>query len=378
MMIFFVVFCLVSTEGLRLVAPPESGQPTLPPLTYVSATKDTAELPRIYGEGPQILGLQNCAAYREQNLNTMEIAGMPNSGTNALWRTLFNNCIVPNEIASKYPENHNIQWQASFGKHQYLHTGKVENKDSGMRYYGKHWRPMSKEKLIVTLVKDPVQWMASSCRMSYFPLFNRNTDTCPSPVSQVTGQYFADSTRKTLPKMWADYYGEYFQNNDRDITISNRRGGGQPALMVRFEDLLFKPEETVAQVCGCLGYESKRGEDFQILESASKWGPGHEKASNRTQTQEQYTLKRSALLAHLSNEDKELMKKTFEESNADPILKKFHYDWSNPGLALYKTLNGKSKAEIEQLLASQDWGDEDGERLSDQEMSNQEMSNPTQ
>jgi len=67
------------------------------------------------------------------------------------------------------------------------------------------------------------------------------------------------------------------------------------------------------------------------------------------------------------------MKKTFEESNADPILKKFHYDWSNPGLALYKTLNGKSKAEIEQLLASQDWGDEDGERLSDQE-----ISNPTQ
>jgi len=390
MMNCFVVFCLVATEGLRHIAVPRSQQPVFagtrpnghrlrptafpePKMIYASAAKDAAELPRVYGEGPHILGLQNCAAYREQKLTRMEIAGMPNSGTNMLWRTLYDNCIVPDAIATRYPGHHNIGWQAGHGKHNYLHIGQPAFKEQGQKTdIGMTWKPITKDKVIVTTVKDPIQWMASTCRAPYFNFHAGASDKCPSPVTQLSGRYFADSSFKSLPGIWSDWTGEYFRNNDLPIDQSNNESQPQ-ALMVRFEDLLFKPEETVAQVCGCLGYGSKRGEEFQILESQAKWGRAHEGATNRSQTLKQYTLKRSALLARLTNEDKAFMKKTFEESQAEPILKEFHYDWSNPGLALYKTIEGKSTAEIDQLLASKDWGDEDEEEPSDQE-----MSDPTQ
>jgi hypothetical protein len=63
---------------------------------------------------------------------------------------------------------------------------------------------------------------------------------------------------------WNDYYQQYFE-----IDI--------PAIIVRFEDLVFHAKETTRQVCECAGGQMMGKKFYYIVDSAKKGVGAHGK-----------------------------------------------------------------------------------------------------
>lgn len=305
---------------------------------YTRGSEETAHLPHIYGQGPRILGLNHCVPFQQgtkREDRQWGAAGMPNTGTNALYNLMSENCEQPTA------RQQTGGWQVPWGKHNFLHQHTIPAKST----------------LAVVLAKDPLQWMASTCRQSYFSVSGtQDKARCPSPVNHTMGHYFtfaADTKFSSLIEVWSKWHAEYF---------ANHLHGTQPALVIRFEDLLFKPEETVAKVCNCMGFKAKSGKDFKILESISKWGSGHGNPTNRTQTLAHYTTKRDALMSHLTPEDVAFMKQELHKWDGSLFADWFHYqtsDWELAGSHASQYHSLLNNAHISELLATSDWGDDE-------------------
>ena len=121
--------------------------------------------------------------------------------------------------------------------------------------------------LPVVVVRDPYQWMVSMCRQGYAAQFDHNDAYCPNIVPypgdikahprfrnfNYTPVFVAyEGHKKTkyesLVHLWNSYYRAYFYgNNERQLPEFF------PRLIVRLEDLWFRPKETISQVCACGG-----------------------------------------------------------------------------------------------------------------------------
>merc|ERR1712136_288309 len=162
-----------------------------------------------YGKGPVIYGLDSCHRYRRKvpaNRRTIAIAGMPNTGTNAMYKML-KNCNV------------SYRWQVPWKKHLPYHSSAEYD---------------AKDLLPVVLIKDPLEWLASTCRKQYFKV--RTGKSCPSPIINMSGTYFETATPEThkpfnnIVELWSNWHLEYL-------------AAEVPLLMIRTEDLLFNPLE---------------------------------------------------------------------------------------------------------------------------------------
>jgi hypothetical protein len=83
----------------------------------------------------------------------------------------------------------------------------------------------------------------------------------------VTVKYADDRTDEhlSLAHLWNDWYGYYVSQTD------------YPFVVVRMEDLIFYPKETIKAVCECAGGEIPTDRNFQfITESAKADSPGHD------------------------------------------------------------------------------------------------------
>merc|ERR1712008_437527 len=74
---------------------------------------------------------------------------------------------------------------------------------------------------------------------------------------------------ESLLYLWNDYYNDY-----KNIDV--------PVLLVRFEDLVFHPEETVTKVCECGGGIRSTKKFRYIIDSAKKGKDAHGAISLRT------------------------------------------------------------------------------------------------
>mmetsp|Transcript_24051 Transcript_24051/g.56870 ORF Transcript_24051/g.56870 Transcript_24051/m.56870 type:complete len:429 (-) Transcript_24051:1887-3173(-) len=230
-----------------------------------------------FGPRPIVEGLDRCAAYNEMVPYTRDrmlaSAGPFNSGTNFLHEMLRRNCEVP------FTKNGRtgIMWQVPWGKHQSPRF-RFENKAKGMN---KASRP--ENTLPVVLLRDPYSWFQSMCKVRYAAhWYHVVPDHCPNFIAtqierdwynktklQLRKHYNGDvwkidnvfekanytldsnviplwvryksETRNhdSLAHMWKDWYDEYY-NVD------------WPRLMVRLEDLVFYPHETVRKICECV------------------------------------------------------------------------------------------------------------------------------
>lgn len=264
------------------------------------------ELPGIYGE--HLFDDGSCEVFR----NTIPaedrrwgVAGLPNTGTNALYHMMTRNCDAPG------------LWQVPWGKHFFLNA--------------------SDEKSLfpLVLVKDPVQWFGSTCRMPYFTVNLPSKPTqCPSPLVESWGT-LGDTDFDNLFELWTRWNGEYLRTD-------------MPRMMLRFEDLLFAPKATISAACACVGGTVR--EPFQVLESKPKWGPGHLVVSNRSETLQLIARKRLMQEQVLTDADWALMNSTDREH----LLQHFQY----PASA------AKGSGELSMILSVPsdilslgDWGD---------------------
>jgi hypothetical protein len=105
------------------------------------------------------------------------------------------------------------------------------------------------------------------CRHRYTARWYRQeNDHCPDFTTRylTTSVKYADFSRKhdSILHLWNDYYQEYLH-------------AGIPFLLVRYEDLVFHPEETTRQVCQCAGGKLRPRKFRYIVNSAKKGVAAH-------------------------------------------------------------------------------------------------------
>jgi hypothetical protein len=118
-------------------------------------------------------------------------------------------------------------------------------------------------------IRDPLIWLQSMCRHHYTAKWiNPDPNHCPDfgdpERSFVTRVKYADFSRRhdSIVHHYNDYYNEY-------IELAKI-----PFLLVRFEDLVFHPEETTKTVCECAGGKMRRDGTFHYVVDSAKKGIG--------------------------------------------------------------------------------------------------------
>merc|ERR1712083_89092 len=107
------------------------------------------------------------------------------------------------------------------------------------------------------------------------------------------------------------YYGSWMAQIEEHIS---------PTIFVRFEDLLFRPTNTVTQLCGCLGGNQLQNKDGTINIYEDKAKP-HGNSNNRDSAMTTYSDPQYRYDGYLSD-DIEYMEKTVNRT----ILELFAYD----------------------------------------------------
>eukprot|EP00483_Globobulimina_turgida_P009719 UN09738 len=144
----------------------------------------------------------------------------------------------------------------------------------------------------MVLIKDPLTWIKSICKMNYdFSFFKRNwLKHCPSNISEsklnwmphnrgreVNRNHTSNGIFPSLIHVWNAYYEHYLNEMNEHI---------YHYLMIRFEDFLFKPKSIGTQLCDCFGNSQLLHDDVVILDSPAK---PHGNTSNRSKTVKIYS-----------------------------------------------------------------------------------------
>ena len=127
-------------------------------------------------------------------------------------------------------------------------------------------RASASEVLPVVVVKDPLTWLKSMCRRPAGVKFDR-AGRCPSPLKQatVTWPTLGSTQYASLVHLWAAWHASYLD-------------AAAPRLLIRYEDLLFRPLETVSDVCRCAGGVAAAADVFDSLDEGFGRGPGRRRS----------------------------------------------------------------------------------------------------
>ncbi|KAL7563940.1 hypothetical protein ACA910_017555 [Epithemia clementina (nom. ined.)] len=313
-----------------------------------------------YGEQPRIIGLETCAQFRNQPYPTehmVSVAGTFNSGTNLLAQLLWDNCYMVARVRKYGPTTRGMRWQVPYGKHTPVYNETVRQLH---RANNEHDIETDNVLPVVT-IRDPYYWMTSMCRHKYEMSWPHNPYRCPNlvpsaddpPILQHISSIpvvvdYGDGMQRiheSLVHHYNEFYGAYLNAT-------------WPRIMVRYEDLIFRPRQVIEQVCTCAGgklvgsgasvieeYEMSHGrtrrsnaarldgkkqasEPFHyVKESAKDNSPIH--GRHRTGLLEamlQYSHGRPRNMGNMTREDL-----AFAQKHLDPnILGLFHYQTISP------------------------------------------------
>ena len=276
----------------------------------VGAWEMEGAFPPFYDDGsgaPVVDGLERCAAFRARTSDARRpgLAGLFNTGTNLMMLLLRANCELPRECPGRgrdgYVSQRSIEqeiygairnrdsrisgykdctpflFQVAQGKHNIIdayanHTAKMyaatsyreaRAADPLENVLGPGGR---REILPVVVVKDPLTWMRSMCRMEYAAKFRHGqAQCCPHPVMKTATDVRFRRERPafnytSLPDFWSKWNDAY-------------HASAIPRLMVRYEDLLWRTRETTKRVCDCVG--GRMTETFDPIAQSAKGGAGH-------------------------------------------------------------------------------------------------------
>ena len=234
---------------------------------------------QIFGYEDQCMDGQCQKAKRKYTV----ISGLYNTGTNVAFKMILPNCMTQ------------MKFQPHWGKHEMITSQKFE-------YWNAHDVPgheglfpmemYSKLSMMVVVVKDPLTWMKSMCKANYdFRYFNRSWffDSCPKGMKHSEFDWMpmnrgrvrnqgknktSNGIFKSPAYLWSEWYGSLVN------TIDKKKW---PYLIVRYEDLLFRIDSVLRQLCSCLGKckLNKKVDKNGIKISEEKSKP-HGHARNRT------------------------------------------------------------------------------------------------
>lgn len=248
----------------------------------------------LYGDSSKMYGTEKCAAYREAiplQERILAPAGLFNSGTNLAHKLLFDNCRLPNTERNSYMTGDRfVEDGVAWGKHipaQWRDRWTMTpTRNGGPGIYPN----IDKNRVLpIVVVKDPYTWMQSMCRHPYALTWMRSEDHCPNlvPNDVDVEHFFADSVNdksdgipvmiahrdtsnhtyhRSMAHLWNDWYNAY---DDENIDY--------PRLFVRYEDLLFRPEPVLREICACAGGVMT---NLNVVEGSAKGQAGNNKGSS--------------------------------------------------------------------------------------------------
>lgn len=229
---------------------------------------------RLYGEDVVLVGTETCADFRSRVPEGQRVvgpAGTFNTGTNLATKLINSNCRLKTDRGVKAGTRFQVPW----GKHS-----PVNFRNWNVAIIGGDG-VVQDNTLPVVMVKDPYTWMASMCRHSYSANWRHTRDHCPNLLPNdvdlgVFRNLYRTETSKNEPVkvrvrykstnvtlhdslvgLWNDWYGDYAAVN-------------YPRLIVRYEDMLLRPERVVKTVCDCVGGDFVQKGRFRMTEESAK------------------------------------------------------------------------------------------------------------
>ena len=238
------------------------------------------EVTSLYGTAPHLVGLETCQVFRDSNGDDpadhlVGAAGTFNTGTNLLAELLIKNCKMTRRMERYGKQQRGIRWQVPWGKHT-----PVDDEDFRQRHRAQKDEGFTANQVFPAVtIRDPASWMASMCRHSYSMNWSHNSAThCPNLIAnQVDVEQDASLTiDKAVPVKIR--YSDFTRLHDSMIHHWNEwynhyLNADWPRLLVRYEDLLFFPKQTVTQVCECAG--GQMNDKFGYLVESAKRGAVH-------------------------------------------------------------------------------------------------------
>jgi hypothetical protein len=300
---------------------------TLDRLKYVLEINNTVELLRtintrndgiplwsdiehLYGPIiPRVLGMEQCEMYRTSipaSQRWIAPAGLFHTGTNLLTSLMTSSC-----------HGISFQGQVPYGKHNPI----ISAKQADYRIPGKFRYDMVQnfsQILPIVMVRHPLDWIKSMCQQKYAVSWkNRTTTTseklpCPSFDTSISVHFFQRMEFDNLMDLWRQWNQEYLDSND------------VPRLMVRLEDLVYAPKETLQKICVCVGGNLRYRP--QLL--TQRQG-GVERESGNNFLIKTWARHSRATINHTlasSPENQELFQTIVATPQIQKLLKAFHYN----------------------------------------------------
>ena len=223
-----------------------------------------SEVQSLYGTEAIIAGMDTCADYLslvEENRDypRPRIAGLYNSGTNALDQNLRKNLRLKNVFWDA-----NVPWGKHLPpKYRLLNTYPWYNMEDHLSV------------LPIVIIRDPYRWMISMCKKGY-SIHWQHGKYCPNLIKEADKEEEDEhntvfvraawdqlnkvkgaDTYGSLADLWSEWYRDYFRAEF-------------PRLLVRFEDVVFRPEQVIRSIAKCVKIPLKN-ENYQYILKRSKW-----------------------------------------------------------------------------------------------------------
>jgi hypothetical protein len=223
-----------------------------------------------YGSNPIILGLESCSMYQQlvprQHHRVIAPAGLFHTGTNLLMTLLEDHCrFSSSEYGNTDRTTHQgLHAQVPWGKH---HPAFFRDGSSGggvsttpLHHEDDHHHdamsPPHQVVLPVVMISHPYEWMKHMCQQPVTANWNvpqHPSKPCPYVVRgrhqhhiPVQVQYGRNNNNITIvyesmAHLWNQWNRGYYDTR------------AYPRLMIRYEDLLFYPDQVIPTVCQCAG-----------------------------------------------------------------------------------------------------------------------------
>jgi len=121
----------------------------------------------MYGTQPRLVGLEDqCPKFKQDGElaeKFLAVAGMFNSGTNFLAKTLIRNCVLHKRQEKYGIKNRGIRWQVPYGKHSPPKDNKFREEHVAQKSEGVEARNV----LPAVMIRDPFRWLQSMCSHHY-------------------------------------------------------------------------------------------------------------------------------------------------------------------------------------------------------------------
>ena len=287
----------------------------------------------IFGTEPVILGLETCEAYRQAvplENRTVLPSGLFNTGTN-LFPEFFNkNCDGDFQKGIL---------QVNWGKHN-LADARVDHFTINRT---KYQEVLSEHILPVVMVRHPVSWMFSTCLHSYGARWTHNQRNCPHIVHEnktghkslvrlrVSYGYNRHGGKHTaypsLIHFWREWIHSY---HAPELPF--------PRLIIRLEDVVYRPDAVLQKICECAGGQQRYGNVYVPEESVKlkkdRWrqeqnltgslAHGKETAGLLTAWSKHASI--ASLWQKIKPEDQQVIKQVLLQEDTQDLLRTLHYN----------------------------------------------------